>query len=301
MSGLRERIRAGEIFVADGAMGTLLMERGLRPGDCPEEWNLRRPETLREIAGLYLDAGAEILHANTFGGSSLKLRRFRLDGSMAEINAAAVRAVREAAAGGAVAAASVGPTGCMLKPYGDADPEAVRESFAAQIRVLRDAGAELLTIETMTDLREARLAVEAARASAPELPVVATMTFDQTPRGFFTIMGSTIRAAAEELVAAGADSVGSNCGSGSDLMVAVAAEFRRYARAPIAIQPNAGLPVREGDRVVYRETPEIFAGRIGEMLDRGVTIVGGCCGTTPAHIAAIRAVVESKRRGAARG
>lgn len=295
MIPLRERIRARHLFVADGAMGTLLMERGLRPGECPEEWNLARPDVLREIARLYLDAGAEILHANSFGGSSLKLERHGLAGRMTEINAAAVRIVREASQGRAIVAASVGPTGRTLRPYGDTDPGIVRASFAGQIAALRDAGAELITIETMTDLREAVLAVEAAREEASGLPIIATMTFDPTPRGFFTIMGTTVREAAAGLAAAGADAVGSNCGNGCELIIAIAAEFRRHSDTPIAIQSNAGLPIREGDQIVYGEGPEMMAERVREMFDLGVSVVGGCCGTTPAHIAAMRAVADARR------
>ncbi len=297
MRSARERISAREILVCDGATGTLLIERGLRPGQCPEAWGADHPAILREIARLYLDAGAEVLHASTFGGSSLRLERHGLDGRVKELNALAVRAVCEVAQGRAIVAASVGPTGRILEPYGDAEPERVRVSFAEQFAILRDAGAELLTIETMTDLREATLAIDAARTVAPELPIVATMSFDSTPRGFRTIMGTTIRQAAEGLEAAGADAIGSNCGAGSETMVAIAAELRRSSELPIAIQSNAGLPAFEGGRAIYAETPELMAARVREMLDIGVTIVGGCCGTTPAHIAVIRAVVDARRRG----
>ena len=213
------------------------------------------------------------------------------------INAAAVVAVRRAVGGRAYVSASVGPTGLLLKPYGEADPTALAAGFERQIGALAAAGADLVCIETMTDLAEALLAVRAARAAAPGLPVMVTLTFEKTRRGFFTVMGNPLAQAAAELGAAGADILGSNCGNGSETMVEVARELRQCTGRPLAIQPNAGLPEPRGGAVVYPETPEFMATQARALIAAGVQLVGGCCGTTQAHIRALRAVVDAAARG----
>jgi 5-methyltetrahydrofolate--homocysteine methyltransferase len=189
--------------------------------------------------------------------------------------------------------ASVGPTGQLLEPYGELSPDAAEAAFAEQIAVLAEAGADVLCIETMGDLAEATLAVKAAEAVAPGLPVMATMTFEPTPRGYFTVMGTSVEKAVQGLEAAGADVVGSNCGTGIGDMVAIAGTMARATRRPILIQPNAGLPESRDGRVVYDETAETMAARVPELLDIGVAIVGGCCGTTPDHTRAIRRAVDA--------
>ena len=291
MRSLLERLASGEVLVGDGAWGTLLMSRGLGPGEAPEVLNLSRPEVLEEIARLYLEAGADLVTTNSFGGSPARLRRYGLDGRTEEINRAAVAAVRRAVGDRAYVSASVGPSGHVLKPYGDADPAEIGAGFERQIRALAGAGADLVCIETMIDLAEALLAVRAARAVAPALPVLATLTFERTRRGFFTVMGASVEQAARELGEAGADILGSNCGNGSEVMVEIAREFRVHTGRPIAIQPNAGLPEPRGGETVYPETPQFMAEQARALVQAGVNIVGGCCGTTPEHIRALRAVV----------
>ena len=291
MTALLERLRSGAVLVGDGALGTLLMTRGLRPGAAPEALNLTRPEVLEEIARLYVEAGADLVTTNTFGGSPARLRRYGLEDRTEEINRAAVEAARRAAGERAYVSASIGPSGHVLKPYGDGDPGEIAAGYERQIRALAEAGADLVCIETMTDLAEAVLAVRAARAVAPELPVMATMTFEQTPRGFFTVMGVSVEHAVRGLSAAGADILGSNCGNGSAIMVEIAREFRARTDRPIAIQPNAGLPEPRGGTTVYPETPEFMAEQAKALVKLGVAIVGGCCGTTPEHVRAVREVV----------
>ncbi len=293
MNTLLERLQAGEILVGDGAMGTMLFAAGLKQGDCPEALNLSKPELLEDIARQYLDAGADLIETNTFGGSPLKLSLYDLDSKTEEINRAAVQAVRKTVGERAFVSGSCGPSGKILKPYGDTDPEQMRESFARQLHALAEAGVDLFCIETMTDIHEAVIAITAAKEVAPEMPVVATMTFDTTPKGFFTMMGVTVERAAEELAAAGADILGSNCGNGSDNMVKIAREFRKHTKLPILIQSNAGLPVLKDGDVVYLETPEYMAERARQMIDLGVSIIGGCCGTTPEHVKAIALEVKT--------
>jgi 5-methyltetrahydrofolate--homocysteine methyltransferase len=288
-----ERLRDGQVLVADGAMGTLLMQMGLESGKCPEAVNLEKPEILEEIARRYLDAGADIIQTNTFGGSPLKLAQYSLGEETARINRRAAAAVRRAVAGKAYVAASCGPTGKLLQPYGDIDPDEVLAAFETQIRALVNEGVDMICIETMTDLAEATMAVKAAKSIAPSIPVSATMTFDAASKGFFTIMGTSIQQAAEGLTDAGADIVGSNCGNGSENMVKIAAEFRKHTELPLIIQSNAGIPAWQGEELIYPETPAFMAEQARWMIEAGVSIVGGCCGTTPEHVSALRGMVDS--------
>lgn len=293
MKTLLERIAGGEILIADGAMGTLLLERGLEAGACPESLNLEKPELLEEIAGLYLEAGADIVHTNTFGGSPLKLALYNLEDRTEEINAGAVRAAIRAVGDRASVSASVGPSGKLLKPFGDTEPEELFDCFLEQIKALICAGADMITVETMTDLTEATAAVYAAKSILPSIPVAATMTFDPTPRGFHTVMGVGVEEACDGLEKAGANIVGSNCGNGIEKMIEIAREFAAHSSLPFAIQSNAGLPVVRDGRTEYPETPEFMAERIAELIDAGVSVIGGCCGTTPKHISAFRKAVNA--------
>lgn len=292
VSKLLQQIRDGKTLVGDGAMGTMLFSMGLEAGDCPERLNIEKPEVVEEVARLYADAGSDIVQTNTFGGCPLKLAQYGLDVRTEEINIAAVRAARKGAGTRAFVAASCGPSGKILKPYGDTEPEDMFDSFKRQLSAVTKEGIDLVIVETMTDIEEAKLAVRAAKTVLPEIPVAATMTFDKTPRGFFTIMGVDVEQAARELGDEGADIIGSNCGNGIENMVKIAAEFSKKTTLPLIIQSNAGLPTMEGERLVYSETPEFMAEKCEELLRLSVSIIGGCCGTTPAHISAVREMVQ---------
>jgi len=296
MEPLLDRLQRGETVVGDGAWGTQLMERGLGPGECPETFNLQRPEALAEIAERYLDAGAEILTTNTFGGSPLKLRDHGLEAETERVNRLAVEALRAVAGERAYVSGSVGPTGKLLEPYGDTPRDEVYAAFERQIDSLASAGADLICVETMIDLAEAAAAIQAARNVAPELPLLASMTFDPTPRGFFTVMGVDIEAAVNGLLREGADVVGSNCGNGSETMVDVARGFKRCTDRPVIIQSNAGLPENRGGQIVYPENPEIMTRQVERLVELGVAIIGGCCGTTPDHIRAFSDCVRRQAR-----
>lgn len=295
MRPMLERLAAGEVLVGDGAWGTQLMARGLRPGECPERLNLERPAVLAEIGRLYLDAGADLLTTNTFGGSPLRLAQHGLDELVDEVNQRAVEALRSLAGDHALVSGSIGPCGRILRPYGDIDPDEVRAGFERQALALSAAGADLICVETMIDIDEAVLAVSAAKRVAPNLPLMATMTFDRTPRGFFTVMGNRLEECVFKLETAGADVVGSNCGHGMDMMVEIAAEMVRHAARPVAIQANAGLPEHRNGAVVYPETPERFGTGALRLLDLGVVVIGGCCGSGPDHVRAIRQAVDRRR------
>ena len=289
---MAERLEASEVVLADGAIGTILMACGLEAGACPEAFGSEHPEVLEEIARAYAEAGADLVQANTFGASPLKLEAYGLEARTREIVLHAVEAARRGAAGRALVYGSCGPSGRLLEPWGDVSEDAVRESFAVTMEAFAEAGVDAVFVETMTDLGEAAIAVRAAREAMPRVPVVATMTFDRTERGFFTIMGTSVEAACRALEDAGATAVGSNCGQGSDAMVEIAREFRRLARVPVAIQPNAGIPKASMSGVVWPETPTVMTERIRELVGLGVSIVGGCCGTTPEHVLAFRAAID---------
>jgi 5-methyltetrahydrofolate--homocysteine methyltransferase len=296
MRSVLQRVNNGESLVADGAMGTML--QGLAGGTaspCLEAVNLTNPDVLAEIARCYLEAGADIIQTNTFGASPLKLAAHGLDEQAEEINRCAVEAVKRAVGESAYVSGSCGPCGRLLKPLGDAGVDEVRGSFRRQMTALADAGVDVICIETMTDLTEAVLAIEAAKEAAPGLPVMATMTFDLTRRGFFTMMGVSVERAAGGLRDAGANIVGSNCGNGIVNMIEVAKLFRSCTDLPIIIQSNAGLPEMKGEEVIYSETPEFMAEKAGTLVEIGVAIIGGCCGTTPDHIRALRRMVDSRR------
>jgi 5-methyltetrahydrofolate--homocysteine methyltransferase len=293
MEGLLSRLRRGDVLVGDGAWGTQLMQRGLPPGQPPEWFALDQPGTIEEVARLYLEAGADLVTTDTFGGTSFRLKLHGLDGERERVNRQAVEAVKRAVGGRALVSASVGPSGQLLEPHGELSPDAVEEAFAEQIAALASAGADVLCIETMSDLTEATRAVRAAKAVAPGVPVMATMTFERTPRGYFTVMGVSVERAVAGLEVAGADVVGSNCGTGIEDMIEVARAMIRATRLPLLIQPNAGLPESREGQVVYNQTPETMAARVPELLDLGVAIVGGCCGTTPDHVRAIRRAVDA--------
>jgi 5-methyltetrahydrofolate--homocysteine methyltransferase len=296
VSSLLERINKGEILLGDGALGTMLIQRGLKAGECLETWNIEKPEILEEIAGLYRDAGSDIVSTNTFGGHPLKLAQYSLEKRTEEFNKAGVKIVRRAVADKAFIAASCGSSGKLLKPYGDTDPELILEGYKRQIGALIEEGVDIIYFETMIDLAEAVLGVKAAKSMAPDIPVCATMTFDFTPRGFFTVMGNSIEQASGELESAGADVIGSNCGNGIENMIKIAAEFKKHTKLPILIQSNAGLPIVKGDDLEYSETPEFMSEKIKDMMEIGINIIGGCCGTTPDHIVAFRSVIDNHQQ-----
>jgi 5-methyltetrahydrofolate--homocysteine methyltransferase len=236
------------------------------------------------------------VQTNTFGGSPLKLSDYQLEDKTEEINRAAVEAVKRAVikkGAKAYISASCGPSGKMLKPYGNIDPDAMSKNFSRQLDILIEAGVDIINVETMTDIQEAVLAVKAAKTISNSIPVMANMTFNKTPRGFFTVMGVNVEKAAGELEAAGADIIGSNCGNGINGMIEIAKEYKKYTSLPLIIQSNAGLPEIRGDEVIYPENPEFMAEKSKELAASGVSIIGGCCGTTPDHIRAISKAVKT--------
>jgi 5-methyltetrahydrofolate--homocysteine methyltransferase len=270
--------------VTDGAWGTQLQQRGLKPGECPDAWNLSHPKEVEQVAKSYIDAGSRLILTNTFGASRFMLARHSLDSQVAAINRAGVEISRRAAGGRASVFASIGPSGEILM-MGKVSAEQMRAAFEEQAQAIADAGADGIVIETMSDPAEAEVAAAAAHATG--LPVVACMVFDSGANRDRTMMGTTPEQAAERLLAAGADCVGSNCGQGIAGFVSICRRLHAVSGSPIWIKPNAGLPKMVGATAVYSQTPEEFAAYIPELIEAGAAFIGGCCGTSPEFISAI--------------
>lgn len=299
MRTLLERLAAGDILVSDGAMGTFLHAKGLAAGECPESWCVSHPDVVRGIAEAYVAAGSDIVETNSFGGTSFKLKEYGMADRVAEFNRGAAALAKEAISGKGYVAASVGPTGHIVENEGgDTTAAQLYQAFKEQIIALAEGGADALCIETMSSIHEAAEAIRAAKENTNRLPVICTFTFEAGTKGFRTMMGAKPERAAKAAVEAGADVVGANCGNGIAKMIEITRQIRAAVpRTPILIHANAGAPVVEDGRTVFRETPEFMASHVAELVVAGANIVGGCCGTSPAHVAAIAAAV---RRLAAR-
>ncbi len=287
MGKLLERIQGGKILVSDGAWGTFLQLKGLQPGDCPELWNLDHFQEVVDIAQSYVNSGSDMIETNSFGANKFKLEHFDLDDDVYIINKAAAEASRKAAGSDVLVLGSMGPTGKFLIT-GEVSEEELFEAFRMQAKGLWHGGADALVIETMTDIEEAVVAVRAAKTTG--LDVVCTMTFDALPDGSFrSMMGVSPAEMVEPLINAGADVIGSNCGNGSAGMIEIIKEIRSVNKEiPLLIHANAGLPIFEDGVTKFPETPDFMASHVEDMIEAGVNIIGGCCGTTPNHISAVR-------------
>ncbi len=291
-----EAIKSGRVLISDGAWGTFLQNKGLVAGECPELWAVERPADVKEIAESYFAAGADMVESDTFGGTSFKLEHFGLTERVGEINEAAARLSAEAAAaagGDKWVIASVGPTGKMLV-MGDVTAEELSASFTEQVVALAAGGADAVCIETMSDIEEAALAVKAAKQNT-NCEVIATFTFEQTVNGDYrTMMGVSPEQAAEAMIAAGADVIGTNCGNGIERMIEIVKSMRSVAPdTPILVHANAGLPVNVDGVDTFPESPEDMANQVTGLVAAGANIIGGCCGTTPAHIQAMKQAVNA--------
>jgi 5-methyltetrahydrofolate--homocysteine methyltransferase len=284
MQAVRERV-----LVLDGAMGTMLQERGLKPGQSPEELNLTAPEIVAGVHAAYLEAGADIIVTNTFGGSSAKLEHYGLGDKVAEINAKAVRLAREVAGDKAYVAGSIGPTGRFVEPVGDLSFDEMSAIFSEQAKALIEAGCDFLTLETFLDIKEIRAAVIAIREISQEIPVIAMLTFEEKGR---SVLGTPPEAAAITLEAVGASMIGSNCGLGVDGIYEILRAMRQVTSLPLICQANAGLPILKDGQTVFPGTPQEMTAYHERLIELGVRVIGGCCGTTPAHIAAMKQGLE---------
>jgi 5-methyltetrahydrofolate--homocysteine methyltransferase len=285
-------VKSGKILVSDGAWGTFLHKKGLKPGECPELWCINRFNDVKDIAVSYIAAGADMVETNSFGGTSFKLEHFGLDKKVKEINEASAKASRDAAGSDVWVIASIGPTGKMLVTE-EVTEEDLYNAFKEQAVALEKGGADALCIETMSDIGEAVQAIKAAKENT-KCEIICTFTFEKTMQGDYrTMMGVAPEQAARAAVAAGADIIGANCGNGMERMIEIVKEIRRVEpNTPILVHANAGLPVNINGSDVFPETPEMMAANTGRLIDAGANIIGGCCGTTPAHIKAIKDAVK---------
>ena len=268
----------------DGGMGTELMMQGLPEGACPEKWNIERPDAVKAVHAAYFEAGSDAVLTNSFGGNRIKLAAHGEEEHVVEWNAAAARLAREVAPAGSFVAGSMGPTGKFLKPQGEFTEQEFEDVFAEQAEALTAGGADFLIVETQYDLREALAAVKGAKKTC-SLPVFATMTFNNLPRGFFTLMGNTAAQCVEGLERAGVRAVGANCTLNSEEMVDVARILCGLTRLPIIAKANAGKPVLDSDgHVFYSQGLEEYVRFVPDLLAAGANVIGGCCGTGPGHI-----------------
>jgi len=281
-------------LLLDGSLQLALVQRGLAAGECLEEWNVSHPAEVEDMHRSFYAAGSDIVNTNTFGGSALRLEAHGHAARAVEFNEAGAHlavGVRDREFPGRFVAGDIGPCGHMVKPMGDADPEALRATFAEQAEALVAGGVDLLNIETMFDLTEVRIAVEAAVAAADGRPVLASLAFKRAAKGFRTMMGVDPETAVKTLKQAGAAIVGCNCEITAEPMADLVPILAELNGGVTLAQPNAGQPRLEGGKTVYGEPPEHFATRGAGYPARGASIVGGCCGTPPASIVALAAAL----------
>lgn len=290
---LRERVESQGWLLADGAMGTMLIDHGLAHGDPPEMWNLERPDEIAGVHRTYIEAGAQVILTNSFGGNRLRLQLHRRQGQSDAVNRSAAMIARsqaDSAPDEVLVGGSMGPTGKLLQPLGELTFEEAAASFAQQATALLEGGVDVLWIETMSDIEEVRAAVEGSRQVDPGVPIVTTMTFDTHGH---TAMGVSPEAAMAALLELGLQAVGANCGNGPQEIETVIAKMHNYDPGVVLVaKSNAGIPRVEGDRTVYDATPQVMAEHARKAFDLGARIIGACCGSTPKHLRAMRDALE---------
>jgi 5-methyltetrahydrofolate--homocysteine methyltransferase len=289
---LKNRLRKG-LFLLDGAMGTQLIGLGIEPGKASEMLNFESPGLVMRIHNSYLSAGSDAILTNTFGGNGITLARHGLEARVAEVNSTGAQLARQAAGKNRYVLGDIGPSGDFLEPLGSLKPDQLRGIFADQAQALQEGGVDGFIIETMGAVDEAVVAVEAIKHSGSNLPVLASMSFDKRGDDFRTMMGVDVKTAVSSLVAAGADAVGFNCGTTTlDEYIELAKRYVAAAKAVnpkvlVFAEPNAGKPELLDGKAVYKVTPDEFADAVQKIYATGITIIGGCCGTSPAHIEAV--------------
>ena len=281
-------------LILDGAIGTMLMDSGHASTKSPILLNLEQPDFVADVHRRYFDAGSDIVIANTFGGNPLKLNAEGLETQLEQLNRKGAELTQSVCPVGSFVAGDIGPCGKMLKPLGDLTPEDMQENFYRQAKVLIDAGVDLIAIETMYSLDEALAAVQAVK-EAGEIPILASLTFNQNPKGYFTMMGEGVARCAGALEEAGVDIIGANCTLNSADMIDLTAELRASTGKPLVIQPNAGQPIVRDGNTYYEQSPIEFAADAKKIKAAGADMIGGCCGTTPEFIRVLKSEIAEPK------
>ena len=296
MNGFLDALRE-KVLLFDGGMGSMLIAAGLGEGEAPDEWSIKRPDTIIDIHTKYLETGADVIQTNTFGATSIKLAASCRDGApdMAALNIRAAEIARQAIdefiVGGRFLAGEIGPTGGFFPPMGTLSTDVARKAFREQAAALEKGCVDLFLIETMYDIREATEAIRAVR-EVSDKPIVCELTMEKKKKGYFTIMGDSPETAVEILVAEGAAVIGANCSLTSGEMIGLVGEMRSLTDSPLLFQPNAGKPEMTDGETIYRQDPGEFADDLMKMVEAGANAVGGCCGTTPDFTRAARARLD---------
>jgi len=280
-----------KIVLFDGGMGTELIKRGLEPGKVPDMLNIEKSDIIVEIHKSYYNAGSDMCQSNTFGSTPLNLRRHNLDDKINEIIEKALENIKKACPSGRLIVGDIGPTGEFRAPVGNASSEDWYSSFLTQAKLL-EKGVDLWHIETISDLEEMLAAIKAVH-DVSKKPLIASITYKKTKKGFFTIMGDSLEKCIETLDNENIDVIGANCTLGSNDMIELLKTAKNFTDKPISVKPNAGQPVVKGDKTYYEQPVEEFANDIREMIEFGAKIVGGCCGTSPKTIMEIRKIIDS--------
>jgi 5-methyltetrahydrofolate--homocysteine methyltransferase len=292
MKSIIQQLKNKKILVSDGAWGTLLQQKGLKAGECPESWNLTHPDEVFDIAKSYIDAGADMIETNSFGGTVFKLESYGLADKVKDVNIAAAQISKKAAGENKIVLGSIGPTGKIIM-MDEVTPEEMYEAFKQQAIALEIGGVDAIIIETMSDLEEAKCAIKAAKENT-SCEVICTMTFEKSDeKAYHTMMGVTPGQMVEYLSGSGVAIIGANCGNGIHDMIGITEEIRSISKdIPILIHANAGIPVYKNGITTFRESPDEMAGYVKRLIDAGANIIGGCCGTTPEHIKKISEAVR---------
>lgn len=281
-----------KIVLFDGGMGTEIFKRGITPGKLPDTLNIENPDVIYEIHKAYYDVGADMCQSNTFGASFINLQTYKLENQIKEINKRALEIIKKACPPNRLIVADIGPSGQFRPPVGKATPDQWVSSFTKQVNILEN-GVDLWHIETMSDIEEMVAAIEAIRSISTK-PIISSMTYKQTKRGFFTIMGDSLEKCVQIQENAHVDVIGANCTLGSNEMVHLIKELKSLTDRPISAKPNAGQPrIDSNSRAHYDQPIKDFVSDIREIIQLGAKVVGGCCGTSPDTIREIRKVIDS--------
>lgn len=289
---LMNRLASGQVLLSDGAIGTEFLRKGFPINSCYEELNFVNPDIVKQVYLEYLNAGSDIIQTNSFGANRARLSLFEMEDRVRDFSKMSVELALEVTPEGKYVAGSMGPTGEVMQPFGPLTPNEAYDIFSEQAEALAEAGADIIFIETMSSVEEAVSAIRAVKNNT-SLAVSVSMTFEAGGSLIRTMWGAELKDAVAALDEAGADIIGANCGRGFDEMIRVMEALRPLTQKAVVAQPNAGIPRWVNGRSIYQETPSLTAPKVEKLIDIGVNIIGGCCGTTPGHIAAFRSVIDS--------